>query len=63
MTSISKSEMNIRIPLCSVRNLNGILKIGNLSEKDALTEKKKIKHLGNNCDFRNTKCCNVSKNS
>ena len=43
MTSTSENEMNIRIPLCNVRHLNGMLNIkcsGNLSEKDALTEKK-----------------------
>ena len=33
VTSISETEMNIRIPLCNVWYLKG------LSEKDALTEK------------------------
>ena len=37
VTSISETEMNIRIPLCNVWYLKG------LSEKDALTEKKKKK--------------------
>ena len=42
MTSISENEMNIRIPLCNVRYLNGISVedfSGNLSEKDVFTEK------------------------
>ena len=47
MNSISKSEMNIRISLCNVRRVNGML--DNRSEKDALTEKKDSKFLGNNC--------------
>ena len=55
VTSISENEMNIRIPLCNVRHLNEMLNISldrNLSEKDALTEKKKkkdSKYLGDNC--------------
>ena len=42
VTSISKNEMNIRIPLCNVRHLNGMLNISleTFSEKDALTGKK-----------------------
>ena len=42
MTSIFENELNIQIPLCNVRILNGILRdfSGNLSKKDALTEKK-----------------------
>ena len=45
MNSISKSEMNIRISLCNVRRVNGMLDISlNRSEKDALTEKKKIQN-------------------
>ena len=36
MTSFFRKEMNLRIPLCYVRYLNGILR--NLSENDALTE-------------------------
>ena len=39
MTSTSEKEMNIQIPLCDVRHLNGIFS-GNLSEKGALSEKK-----------------------
>ena len=48
MTSISEKEMNIQIRLFDVRHLNGILRdfSGSLSEKEALTEKKKIKILG-----------------
>ena len=52
MNSISKNEMNIRISLCikcptcewNVGHFSG-----NRSEKDALTEKKDSKYLGNNC--------------
>ena len=41
--------MNIQIPLCNVRHLNGMLNISleNISEKDSLTEKR-FKYLGNN---------------
>ena len=52
MTSISKNEMNIQIPLCNVWHLNGMLNIhssGNLSEKDSLTEKK----IQNTCETIN----------
>ena len=45
----SETEMNIRIPFCNVWHLNGILR--NLSEKDALTEQKNSKYLGNDCYF------------
>ena len=40
VTSISKKEMNIQIPLCNVRHLNGMLNISLeiLSEKDTLTK-------------------------
>ena len=52
MNSISKNEMNIRISLCYVRCVNGQWNVGhfsgNRSEKDALTEKKDSKYLGNN---------------
>ena len=42
MNSISKNEMNIRISLCNVRLVNGMLDIylETRSKKDALTEKK-----------------------
>ena len=51
MNSISKNEMNIRI---SLRNVGRVeWNVGyfsrNCSEKDALTEKKDSKYLGNNC--------------
>ena len=42
VTSISENEMNIQIPLCNVRHVNGMSR--NLSQKDALTEKKKIQN-------------------
>ena len=46
MNSISKNEMNIRISLCNVRRAEW--NVGhfseNCSEKDALTEKKKIQN-------------------
>ena len=45
MTSFSENDMNIRIPFYNVPHLNGILR--NISEKDALTEQKKLKYLGN----------------
>ena len=40
VTSFSETAMNIRIPFCNVRQLNGILR--NVFEKDALTEHKKF---------------------
>ena len=48
----SENEMNIRIPLCNVQHLNGMLNISLeiFLKKDALTENKKgSKYLGNNC--------------
>ena len=51
MNSISKNEMNIRISLCNVRLVNGMLDISPeiVPKKDALTGKKDSKYLGNNC--------------
>ena len=41
MNSISRNEMNIRISLCNVRRVNGMLDISlEIVPKDALTEKK-----------------------
>ena len=39
VSSISENEMNIRISLCDVRYVNGML---NISLKDTSTEKRKI---------------------
>ena len=46
MTCTFENEINILIPLCNVRHLNGILKMSlkSISEKDTLTEKK-IKNI------------------
>ena len=51
MNSISKNEMNIRISLCNVRCVNGMLDISLeiVPKNDAFTEKKYSKYLGNNC--------------
>ena len=41
MNSISRNEMNIRISLCNVRRVNGMLDFSlEIVPKDALTEKK-----------------------
>ena len=43
MTSVSKNEMNIRIPLCNVRHLNGMLNISlEIFPKRRINWKKKI---------------------
>ena len=54
MTSISENEINIQIPLCNVRHLNGILKISlEIFPKKMhwLTKKIIRKCLGKDCYF------------
>ena len=50
VTSISENKMNIRIPLCNVRHLNGMFDISlteSFRKKDALSEKNKTKKIQN----------------
>ena len=52
VTSISENEMNIRIPLCNVQHLIGMLNISvEIFPKKShyLIKKKNSKYLGNNC--------------
>ena len=61
MTSFSENEMNIRIPFCNVRHLNG--KMRNLSNKDALTEQKIQNTWETTVVFEKVNAVNVRKNS